>query len=369
MKLKHRLIIAFVILAIVPLLLYGTVFPDALGVPNIGMNIPEGAPASVVREKTADVFISVVLILSLISLLLILWIYHGVMSKIDVLVTGADKIKEGDLDFSIELKGRDELAAVGVAFEEMRIRLKADAHRRLEAERTQRQLVSNIAHDLKTPLTAIRGYTEGLLDGVADTPAKRLAYCTTIHNKAKEMDALLNELTSYSQLDANRIPYSFQRLKVRDYFFGLAEDMRIDLENQNARLIYYNYVEEEAMLVADPVQIGRVFQNCVDNSIKYAKKDVPLEIHFGIWPEGDFVHIEMKDNGIGIAEQDLPRVFERLYRGDASRTSAGGSGIGLSIVKKIVDDHGRSVEVLSRLGEGTTVSFMLKKIKNRGGEG
>ncbi|MCR5452620.1 MAG: HAMP domain-containing histidine kinase [Lachnospiraceae bacterium] len=363
MKLKYRLIISFLIIFIVPWILYGTVFMHAFGGVGAHPELMAGMPEEVAREKTADVFISIVLIMSLTSALLIAWTYHGVMSKIGILVMGADKIKEGDLDFSINIQGADELSEVGVAFEEMRLRLKADSVRRLEAETNQRQLVSNIAHDLKTPLTAIRGYAEGLLDGVADTPKKQQSYLMVIHNKAGEMDALLNELTAYSNLDANRIPYKFMRLGARDYFTNLAEEIGIELESKNAQLVYYNYAKEDVVFVADPVQISRVFQNCIANSVKYAKKHEPLVIHLGVWPEDDSLHVELKDNGIGISEKDMPRIFERTYRGDASRTSAGGSGIGLSIVKKIVEDHGGSVEVHSHEGEGTTLSFVFKRTK------
>ena len=278
-----------------------------------------------------------------------------------MLVAGAEKIREGELDFSMEIKGNDEISELGYSFEQMRIRLKEDAVARLEAERNQRQLVSNIAHDLKTPLTAIRGYSEGIIDGVAKTPEKQLSYVTTILNKANEMDALLDELTAYSNLETNRIPYSFSRLNVREYFSELARELKLDLDNQNARFVYYNYVEEDAFFVADKIRIGRVFRNCVDNSIKYAGKD-DLAIALGVWSEGGIIHIEIKDNGIGIDPKDLPHVFERLYRGDASRTSAGGSGIGLSIVKKIIEDHDGTVKVLSPPGEGTTVSFTMKKL-------
>lgn len=360
MKLRYRLIISFVIIVAVPLLLYGTIIVDGLRTGN-AMGIPENAPPDVVRQRVADVLISGVLIMTLTSALLIMWIYQGVLRKIGILMTGAEKIKEGDLDFTVEIKGKDELSELAVTFEEMRQRLKLDAQQRLAAERNQRQLVSNIAHDLKTPLTAIRGYSEGLMDGVADTPEKQRSYVTTIHNKAEEMDALLNELTAYSNLDTNRIPYNFKRLNVRTYFYDLSEELRLDLGNRDATLVYYNYVGEEAVFVADPVQMGRVFHNCIDNSLKYARSDEPLAVHLGIWSEDDLLHIEIKDNGIGIAEKDLPHIFERLYRGDASRTSAGGSGIGLSIVKKIIEDHGGSVVVSSRQGAGTTVAFKVKK--------
>ena len=360
MKLRYRLIISFIIIIGVPLLLYGTIIVDGIRTGN-ELGIPENAPPSIVRQRVADVLISGVLIMTLTSALLIMWIYQGVLRKIGILVTGAEKIKEGDLDFTVEIKGKDELSELAVAFEEMRQRLKMDAQQRLAAERNQRHLVSNIAHDLKTPLTAIRGYSEGLMDGVADTPEKRRSYVTTIHNKAEEMDALLNELTAYSNLDTNRIPYNFKRLNVRTYFYNLSEELRLDLGNREATLVYYNYVGEDVVFVADPVQMGRVFHNCIDNSLKYAREDVPLAVHLGIWSEDEFLHIEIKDNGIGIAGKDLPHIFERLYRGDASRTSAGGSGIGLSIVKKIIEDHGGNVEVESRQGVGTTVSFKIKR--------
>ena len=366
MKLRYRLIISFAVIMVIPLALYEVIIYNQSR-DGKDWQMPIHMPEYRLEDRTVDVFVSVLLILTLTSMLLIFWIYQGVIRKIEILVMGAEKIKEGDLDFSISIQGNDELSEVGVAFEEMRLRLREDAKKRLEAERNQRQLVSNIAHDLRTPLTAIKGYSEGLIDGVADTPDKQKSYLTTIHNKAEEMDVLLDELTAYSRLDTNRIPYNFKRLNVQAYFRELSDELRIDLDNKGARLVFYNYVEKDALFVADYSQITRVFHNCVANSVKYAKKDEILTIHFGVWSGDDFIHIEIKDNGIGISEKDLPHIFERLYRGDASRTSTGGSGIGLSIVKKIVEDHGGSVRAMSRLGEGTTISFVLKKILVVGG--
>ncbi len=364
MKLKHRLIISFIGIVIMPIVLYGT--PMLNGFEDvIRRGLPADAAPEMVEQRIADYFISGVLVLTLMSVLCILWIYHGVLRKVDILVTGAHKIEEGDLDFTIDIKGNDELANVGVAFEEMRQRLWEDAKRRMVEERNQRHLISNIAHDLKTPLTAIRGYSEGLLDGVAVTPEKQRSYVSTIFNKAQEMDILLNELTAYAKLETNRIPYHFLRLGIRKYFDDLTEELRMDLVSRGASLVYYDYIDDNAFFVVDPIQMGRVFHNVIDNALKYAKKDEPLVVHFGVWPGEGEVHIEIKDNGVGISAQDLPHIFERLYRGDPSRTSAGGSGIGLSIVKKITEDHGGSVEVISSEGKGTTVSFVMKKISQQ----
>ncbi len=365
MKLRYQLIIAFIIIVTLPLLLYGPMIFDSI--PGIsdrqGAYIPDNVITDNVRQRVMDDFISGVLVMTLTSAMLIIWIYHGVMRKVSTLVDGALAIKEGDLDHPMELKGRDELSELASTMEEMRLRLKSDAQDRIASDRNQRHLVSNIAHDLKTPLTAIRGYSEGLMDGVADTDEKRMSYIATIHNKAVEMDALLNELTAYSNLDANRIPYSFVRKNAREYFDELAMELTMDLENQDIKFVYYNYADEDVFIVVDPVQMGRVFHNCIDNSIKYSFPDRELSIHLGVWPEGELLHVEIKDNGMGISKQDLPRIFERLYRGDASRTSAGGSGIGLSIVRKIVEGHGGNVSVISSEGEGTTVSISIKQFE------
>ena len=223
------------------------------------------------------------------------------------------------------------------------------------------ELISNISHDLKTPITAVKGYVEGIMDGVADTPDKVAKYVRTIYNKASEMDVLINELTLYSKIDTNRIPYNFTILSVNDYFNDCSEDLSLDLEAKNVEFGYFNYVEPKVKVIADPEQIKRVVHNIVNNSVKYMDKDKP-KINLRVKDVGDFVQIEIEDNGKGIASKDLPNVFERFYRTDASRNSSkGGSGIGLSIVKKIIEEHGGKIWATSREHTGTTMYFVLRK--------
>ena len=157
------------------------------------------------------------------------------------------------------------------------------------------------------------------------------------------MDVLINELTLYSKIDTNRIPYNFTILSVNDYFNDCSEDLSLDLEAKNVEFGYFNYVEPKVKVIADPEQIKRVVHNIVNNSVKYMDKDKP-KINLRVKDVGDFVQIEIEDNGKGIASKDLPNVFERFYRTDASRNSSkGGSGIGLSIVKKIIEEHGGKI--------------------------
>ena len=176
------------------------------------------------------------------------------------------------------------------------------------------------------------------------------------------MNTLINELTLYSNIDTNKIPYNFQKLNIHSYFEDCIEELGMDLENQHIRLDYANYVDPDVLIIADPEQLGRIIHNIVSNSVKYMRADVASRIAITIKDVGDFVQVEIEDNGKGIAKKDIPYIFDRFYRTDASRNSSqGGSGIGLSIVKKIVEDHGGKIWVTSKENEGTTMYFVIRK--------
>ena len=374
MKLKNRLIISFFIITIVPVVLFNALMLGLKEVirkaseEQLGRNIVMQAlkhymdDGGLFDELVFNFCVAEFVILLLTAIVMVIWIYKGIAPQIKILKIAANNVKEGNLDFSVATGGTDEMSEVCNAFEDMRVRLKNNAKDRLEDEAEQRALISNIAHDLKTPITAIKGYAEGMLDGVADTPEKREKYIRTIYNKANEMNTLINELTLYSNIDTNKIPYNFQKLNIHSYFEDCIEELGMDLENQHIRLDYANYVDPDVLIIADPEQLGRIIHNIVSNSVKYMRADVASRIAITIKDVGDFVQIEVADNGKGIATKDLPYVFDRFYRADASRNSAaGGSGIGLSIVKKIVEDHGGKIWVTSKENEGTTMYFVIRK--------
>ena len=281
------------------------------------------------KSLMADVAISIVLILILTACMLTVWIYTSFINPIKKLQVAAQNIKDGNLDFTVDVETNDEIGELCRNFEEMRQRLKDNAEEKLSGERENKALISNIAHDLKTPITAVKGYAEGLIDGVADTPEKRDKYIRTIYNKANEMDALINELTLYAKIDTNRIPYNFAKLNVAEYFNDCIEEIGLDLEAKNIGLAYFNYADGDVQIIADPEQLKRVINNIVGNSVKYLDKQKGF-INIRIKDVGDFIQVEIEDNGRGIAARDLPYIFDRFYRADASRKSTtGGSGIGL----------------------------------------
>lgn len=313
------------------------------------------------KEMVIDMSFSVVLILILTASILTIWIYSSIIIPIKKLKAAARNIKEGNLDFVVDVDGKDEIGELGQSFEEMRQRLKESMEEKMSNEAENRSLISNIAHDLKTPITAVKGYSEGIMDGVADTPEKRDKYIRTIYNKATEMETLINELTLYANIETNRIPYNFNKLNVADYFNDCVEELSLELEAKGIGLSYYNYAENDVLMIADPEQLRRIIHNIVNNSVKYLDKK-PGFINIRVKDVGDFIQVEIEDNGKGIAQKDLPYIFERFFRADASRNSAtGGSGIGLSIVKKIIEDHGGKIWATSKEGTGTIMYFVLRK--------
>ena len=314
-----------------------------------------------VRTYITNMMMAIILILALTAGALIIWIYRGVAIPLGRMKIATQNIKDGNLDFELEVETEDEIGQLCRDFEEMRKRLKESTSEKVEYDKRSKELISNISHDLKTPITAIKGYVEGIMDGVADTPEKMERYIKTIYNKANEMDLLINELTLYSKIDSNRIPYDFNTISVNDYFDDCAMDLKIDLEARGIQFDYLNYVDAGVKIIADAEQLKRVINNIVSNSAKYMDKKLK-SIHLRVKDVGDFVQVEIEDNGKGIGAKELPYIFERFYRTDASRNSStGGSGIGLSIVKKIIEEHGGKIWATSKEGTGTVMYFVIRK--------
>ena len=377
MKLKTRIIVGFVAIILLPLLLfsaslYGFSQTQATHVQESSsqasdssqmvydISLPQSS-SSQVKLMAKDMILTATIILVFTALSVGLWIYRSIAVPLVKLKKATKNIKEGNLDFVLEVEGNDEFSQLCQDFEEMRKRLKESTEEKILMDKENKELISNISHDLKTPITAVKGYVEGIMDGVADTPEKMDRYVRTIYNKTNEMDHLINELTFYSKIDTNRIPYTFSKLNVEDYFSDCAEELGLEMETRGIELVYANYVEKGVQVIADGEQIRRVIHNIVSNAIKYMEKPRGI-IQLRVKDVGDFIQVEIEDNGKGIAAKDLPYIFDRFYRTDVSRNSSkGGSGIGLSIVKKIMEDHGGKVWATSRLGIGTIMYFVLRK--------
>ena len=322
---------------------------------SIAKTLPE------IGRLARDMVVAICVILICTGALLSTWIYKGINTPLQKLREATQHIKDGDLEFALDVEGDDEFSELCQDFEDMRRRLRDSISEKAAYDRENRELISNISHDLKTPITAIKGYVEGIMDGVASSPDKLDKYIRTIYNKANDMDRLIDELTFYSKIDTNKIPYNFAPINVAAYFGDCSEELMLELEEQGIEMQYMNFCDTDVQVIADVEQMKRVVNNVISNSIKYMDKRKGI-INMRIKDLGDFVQVEIEDNGKGIAAKDLPYIFDRFYRTDKARNSKkGGSGIGLSIVRKIIEDHGGQIWATSKEGTGTVMHFALRK--------
>lgn len=349
MKLKIRLIIWLLLCDIVPLALVWNLLIRT----GIRLDLKEAAVVLLVWALGVAAMYG--------------FLRQSILDPIDRLNKAASDINDGSLDKVLEPESTDEIGVLTQELEDIRIKLKYSRLEKVESDRDNKELISNISHDLKTPITAIKGYVEGIMDGVAATPQKMQQYIKTIYNKANDMDGLIDELIFYSKIDTNRIPYNFNTVYVSDYFGDCAQEVGLDINSRDMEFEYINRVPENIKIIADSEQLKRVINNIISNSIKYMDKEHAV-IRLMLDMDGDFVRISIKDNGKGISQEQLPYIWDRFYRADESRGRTSGSGIGLSIVKKIVEDHGGSVWAKSRLGEGTEVIILLRRYQEAEGE-
>ncbi|WP_291569224.1 HAMP domain-containing sensor histidine kinase [Clostridium sp. UBA4548] len=313
------------------------------------------------RESSLIILIFSLIILILTNMMLSYWTSRTLVKPLKELEKAANEIKQGNLDYNIKINSKDEIAQLSQTFEEMRLRLKESLELQQQYEENRRELISNISHDLKTPITSIKGYVEGIKDGVADTPEKMDKYVTTIYTKAIYMDNLINDLFLFSKLDLNKENFKYQKVDMVSYIKDCVDEISFDIDTSEVELAS---ILPEKLIYAeiDVQQIKRTIMNIVGNSIKY-KKDEKLKVDIVLSESKDYITVEIKDNGKGIPAESLSYIFERFYRSDVSRgTTVGGTGLGLAIAKKIIEEHKGKIWAESELGEGTSIFFSLKSI-------
>jgi len=285
-------------------------------------------------------------------------ISRGIIIPLKELSNATCEISSGNLDFKISYRKGDELGALCTAFEIMRDKLKESLIKQTEYENSRKELVASISHDLRTPLTSIKGYVEGLQDGIVKDPVKFKKYLEVIYNKTESMNKLIDDLFEYSRFDLNNITMNMQKTECRDMIEKIANNLKYDIEKE--KIVFVTSIEFESFFIrADKLRIEEVINNLVSNALCYTRTLIELR---AFTLNGSIV-VSVSDNGCGIKASDKPRVFERFYRGEKSRSpSTGGAGLGLAIAKKIVEAHFGSMWVESKEGEGSTFFFSISGI-------
>ena len=314
------------------------------------------------------VFLGVLLVLIVTNVLLSYLVSRSILKPVNQLTDASKKMSEGNLDFKITSQSKDELGRLVNTFDQMRARLKELMDLRDQYENNRRELVANISHDLKTPLTSIRGYVEGIQDGVANTENKRKQYLETIQAKVKYMDHLIDELFLYSKLDVKGFSFDFDVVDIKAFMEDYIDEILFEHRNQNVEIVLHTPTNFQVRALLDRDNIIRVINNIVYNSMKYSDKEL-CHIDIYLKERDKLVEVKVSDNGPGVAADDLERIFNRFYRVDPARnTRTGGSGLGLAIASQIIEAHGGSIRAESESDKGLTIYFTLKKPEENGGE-
>lgn len=306
--------------------------------------------------------LSLLCVIGLTNGILTYLVSRSIIKPLYALKHAAEEIKEGNLNHEVNLKRKDEIGQLGAAFEEMRYRLNESIHLQLQYEENRKELISNISHDLKTPITGIKACVQGIQDGIADTKEKQEKYMGMIAKKTDEMDRMIEELFLFSKLDLKRLPFYLEPMDLTAYLNDYVEELRLDPRLEDITITYFCNSKQPILVIADREKVHRVIVNMIDNSLKYmnkTRKEIKIELYDGA---GEAT-VKIEDNGAGIEDKFLPYIFDRFYRVELSRnTVTGGSGLGLAIAKQIVEGHSGSIWAESHIGEGTSIYFTLQKI-------
>jgi signal transduction histidine kinase len=324
--------------------------------------IRERSPFGEVTRKLLPILVlSLVGIVVVANVLLYRWITRSVVKPLDLLRKSAEHIKEGNLQFSLDLHSKDEIGQLNETFENMRKRLHESIQLRLQDEENRKELISNISHDLRTPITNIKGYIEGIRDGVADTPEKMDKYVNIIYTKTTDLDKLVDELFLYSKLDLKQVPFMFEHVDIIGFIDDCIDEQRYALQEKGIRLEWKERTGQSVEVIADLEKLKRTVLNIIENAQKFMdKQDKTICVSTQLSP--GWVTVEIRDNGMGIEPEAIPYIFERFYRAEPSRNSStGGSGLGLAIASQIIEGHGGAIWVESEPGIGTSLYFTLKR--------
>lgn len=315
--------------------------------------------ASNISDAVRSITILGSVVIIIINFVLIIALSNSIMGPLNKLKEATQKISDGNLDFEIDYTGDDEITDVLQKFDRMREKLIESNEKQKAYEEDRKEMIAGISHDLRTPLTSIKGYVSGLIDGIADSPEKQQKYLTTIYNTASEMDKLVDDLFLFSKLDLDKIPFEFEHVEIGDYILQCCEEIKFSMEKKNISLAFANLCKNPVYVMLDRSQFARVLVNIAENSAKYKKNDIG-SLYVAVTCDGKEALIALKDDGEGIEASLTGKIFDSFYRNDPARTNpVKGSGLGLSIAKQIVVSHGGRIWAESNIGEGLTIYISL----------
>lgn len=318
------------------------------------------------NTKVKNVFILSVLIVSVAIIFSITFtnkfltrfVFKKIEEPIDILSKGVNEIASGNLDYRLNYSKNDEFLPVCIAFNDMAGRLKKSVELTQKNEENRKELLLDISHDLRSPLTSIQAYVEGLIDGVADSPQMRDKYLQTIKRKTIDIEKMVSSLFAYSKLDMEEFTLNNEKINLTEFLTKTIDSVKDEYADKGLN-IQLN-TSEDIKIIADKELLIRIESNILDNSLKYKSKEIGNS-KITVSREGDFAKIEFADDGIGVDDDSLDKLFEVFYRTDKARSNTGsGSGIGLAFVKKAVTSMGGKVKAENNSYSGLSIIIYLR---------
>ena len=282
-----------------------------------------------------------------------------VTERIQLLKSAAEKLAQGDLQTRVPVQGRDEVAGLAVTFNQMAQQLQAADQKQRELENLRRDLIAWVSHDLQTPLASMRAILEALSDGVVEDPETVKRYLNTAQRDVRYLSALIDDLFQMAQLDAGGFPLHRAEASLSDLVSDTLESFT-ELAKQQELTLEGNVDSDVDPVHMDTQAIGRVLNNLIGNALRHTSNRGRVSVWVRRTTQG--VEVTVSDTVAGISAEDLPYIFERFYRGDASRSrnrGTGGAGLGLAIARGIVQAHRGEIKVESQLGKGTQFTFYI----------
>lgn len=310
--------------------------------------------------KAVGIFFAVLIVAKEIFLLFfLLRLERRIITPIEALREGVNEIAKGNYDVWVESPAPNALGLLTASFNEMALQLKENERLQAEYEENRKTLIANISHDLKTPITAIHGHVEALLEGRSFPPETQEKYLKVVHHNVVYLNRLIDDLFLFSKLDMQKLEFHFERTSIRHYLRDLLEEYQLEFEGAGIGFSYLDQLSDDPQVVLDGRRFYQAINNIVCNAKGHAKNE-RLAISFRLYRSGERIALDIADNGPGIPQDKLPFIFDRFYRIDSERTKdLESTGLGLAITREFVQAHGGEVSVESVEGAGACFTIVL----------
>lgn len=311
------------------------------------------------------VVLTVTIIISII--VLTRWLSGGMSSSLEQLSEAVRQVQDGNLSYRINSQKKDELGKACQEFDEMTECLENSVKEREKYEEARKQMLAGISHDLRTPLTSVKAYVEGLRDGIANTEEKRQRYYNALKIRTADMEDLIDNLSLFSRFDRGEYHFSMERIELVGFLSQFFNEYIVEFQENHITFDWDTLSEEDLYINGDKKQLRRMLGNLIENALKYREKDETV-LRVSLYRKSSKAVLEIEDDGPGVPAEERELIFDTFYRGDKARSNpGGGSGLGLSIVKEILKGHKASIRAESG-ADGKGLKLIMEFPLEKGGK-